>query len=157
MKKLFEITEIIHANYNHLLTTTPEEQLFRIPEGSNNNIFWNIGHVVATQQLLVYKLSKLQTRLDWELVKRYSKGTFPEKEVTKEEVKRVSEALRATPGWTKEDYENGLFKEYTPYTTSANITLNSVEDAIAFNIFHLGLHTGTIQFLQRKMATPGGV
>jgi hypothetical protein len=152
MEKLFEITEIMHNNYNHILTTTSREQLFKIPEGSNNNIFWNIGHVVATQQLLVYKLSKQNTRLDWELVKRYSKGTFPELEVSEVEVKRVSEALLATPGWTIEDYKNGIFKEYTPYTTSANVTLNSVEDAIAFNIFHLGLHTGTIQSLQRKLA-----
>jgi len=151
MKKLFEITEIMHTNYNKVLTTTPEEQLFCIPEHCNNNIFWNIAHVLVTQQLLVYKLSKQNTRLNWEFVKRYSKGTFPEKEVSKQELERVSQALLSTPEWTKEDYENGIFKEYTPYTTSANVTLNSVEDAIAFNIFHQGLHMGTIQALQRKL------
>jgi hypothetical protein len=151
MKKLFDITEKIHVNFNNILTTIPKEQLFIIPEAFNNNIFWNISHVLVTQQLLVYKLSNLHTRLDWALVKKYSKGTFPENHVSEEEVQQVAEALLATPKWTKEDYEKGIFKEYVPYTTSAKVVLNKVEDAIAFNIFHLGLHMGTVQAIQKKM------
>ncbi len=151
MEKLFDITEKIHFNFNKILITTPKEHLFSIPENFNNNIFWNISHVLVTQQLLVYKLSKLHTRLDWALVKKYSKGTFPENHVTEEEVQQVAEALLATPGWTKEDYANGIFKEYDSYTTSANVVLANVEDAIAFNIFHLGLHMGTVQAIQKKL------
>ncbi|WP_297764037.1 DinB family protein [uncultured Muriicola sp.] len=151
MEKLFDITEKIHYNFNKILTTTPKEHLFSIPENFNNNIFWNISHVLVTQQLLVYKLSKLHTRLDWGLVKKYSKGTFPDKHVTEKEVQQVAEALLATPGWTKEDYENGIFKEYDTYTTSANVVLANVEDAIAFNIFHLGLHMGTVQAIHKKL------
>lgn len=151
MEKLFDITEKIHANFNNILTTTPKDQLFNIPENFNNNIFWNISHVLVTQQLLVYKLSKLHTRLDWAMVKKYSKGTFPENNVSEEEIQQVADALLATPRWTKEDYEKGIFKEYDPYTTSANVALNNVEDAIAFNIFHMGLHMGTVKAIQKKM------
>ncbi len=151
MEKLFDITEKIHFNLNKIITTTPVEDLLSIPENFNNNIFWNISHVLVTQQLLVYKLSKLHTRLDWPLVKKYSKGTFPENHVSEEEVQQVAEALLATPKWTKEDYKNGIFKEYESYTTSANVVLSNVEDAIAFNIFHLGLHMGTIQAIQKKL------
>lgn len=151
MEKLFDITEKIHYNFNRILTTTPQEQLLSIPENFNNNIFWNISHVLVTQQLLVYKLSKLHTRLDWALVKKYSKGTFPENHVSKEEVQQVAEALLTTPKWTKEDYNNKIFKEYESYTTSANVVLANVEDAIAFNIFHLGLHMGTVQAIQKEL------
>jgi hypothetical protein len=31
------------------------EQLNKIPEGYNNNLIWNIAHVVVVQQMLVYK------------------------------------------------------------------------------------------------------
>jgi hypothetical protein len=106
---------------------------------------------LVTQQLLVYKLSKLNTRLDWALVKKYSKGTFPENHVSKEEVQQVAEALLMTPKWTKEDYNNGIFREYESYTTSANVVLSNVNDAIAFNVFHLGLHIGTVQAIQKKL------
>ena len=151
MEKLFDITEKIHFNLHKILTTTPEKQLFSIPENFNNNIFWNISHVLVTQQLLVYKLSNHHTRIDWALVKKYSKGTFPENHVSMEEVQQVAEALLLTPKWTKEDYSNGLFKEYESYTTSANVVLTNVKDAIAFNIFHLGLHIGTVQAIQKKL------
>ena len=35
------------------------EELNKIPEGFNNNVIWNIAHVVVTQQLLVYDMSGL--------------------------------------------------------------------------------------------------
>lgn len=151
MEKLFDITEKIHVIYHNILLTTSNEDLFTVPENFNNNIFWNVSHVLVTQQLLVYKLSKLHTRLDWGLVKKYSKGTFPEKGVSEEEVQLVAKGLLDTPKWVKEDYQKGIFKDYEPYTTSANVTLNSAEDAIAFNIFHLGLHMGTVQAIQKKL------
>jgi len=36
------------------------EQLNKIPEGFSNNLIWNIGHIIVTQQVLIYKLSNLQ-------------------------------------------------------------------------------------------------
>jgi len=151
MEKLFDITEKIHVIYNNILMTTPKEYLLAIPENFNNNLFWNISHVLVTQQLLVYKLSKLKTRVDWGLVKKYSKGTYPENNVSEEEVQQVAKALLNAPKWVKEDYQKGIFKEYESYTTSANVVLNNVEDAIAFNIFHLGLHMGAVQSIQKKL------
>jgi hypothetical protein len=31
------------------------EQLNTIPEGYNNNLIWNIAHIIVVQQMLVYK------------------------------------------------------------------------------------------------------
>lgn len=133
------------------LTETPREELFKIPNGFNNNIWWNIAHVVVTQQLLVYKLSNLQMRIDDEMVETYKKGTFPKGEVSDEEVKKVAALLFSTIEWLKEDYGSGLFKEFNSYTTSVNVTLNKVEDSIAFNTFHEGLHLGSILALRRAV------
>ena len=37
-----------------------------------------------------------------------------------------------------------MFKNYNPYKTSVNITLNSVKEGITFNNYHEGIHLGTI-------------
>ncbi len=149
MDKIFEITEKLHALYLTVLQNTPEEELFVVPDTHNNHLFWNIAHALVTEQALVYKLSNLKPRLDEALISRYSKGTFPEGGARSQEVKQVAEALPLTPKWMREDYENGIFREFNTYTTSAGVTLNSVEDAIQFNQFHLGLHYGTLLSLKK--------
>ena len=73
---------------NHTL-----EQLNTIPEGFKNNIIWNIGHVVVTQQLLAYKLSGLSMMITDEMVSKYQKGSAPQGNVTQEEVDAIKSLL----------------------------------------------------------------
>ena len=139
-------------NRNHLykiLTETPKEKLLKIPEGFRNNIWWNIAHVVVTQQLLAYKLSGLQMRIPEALVEKFKKGTVPDGTATDEEIKEIGAFLISTIEWLEEDYENGLFESYNSYTTSVNVTLKNIDDALAFNLFHEGLHRGAILALQK--------
>ena len=121
----------------------------KIPEGFRNNIWWNIAHVVVTQQLLAYKLSGLQMRIPEALVEKFKKGTVPDGTATDEEIKEIGAFLISTIEWLEEDYENGLFESYNSYTTSVNVTLKNIDDALAFNLFHEGLHRGAILALQK--------
>ena len=149
LEKLLEITLQNRKILYKYLTETPREQLLRIPEGFNNSIWWNIAHVVVTQQLLVYQLSKQQMRVEDGLVDKFKKGTKPDGTATEEEIKKIANYLISTVEWTKEDLENGLFKEYNEYTTSANVTLTNVSAAMAFNVFHEGIHLGAILALKK--------
>lgn len=130
---------------NHTL-----EQLNTIPDGFKNNIIWNIGHVVVTQQLLAYKLSGLAMMVTDEMVAKYQKGSAPQGNVTQEEVDAIKSLLFTTITKTQEDLENGLFQNYMEYTVStANFTLKSIEDAMQFNNFHEGIHIGIIMQLRK--------
>lgn len=148
-KNLFEITLQNRRNLYSILTKTPKEKLLRIPEGFNNNIYWNIAHTLVTQQLVLYKLSDLQMRVPLELVDKFKKGTVPDGTATDEEMKIIADFLISTIEWANEDYDAQLFQEYNEYTTSARVTLKTIEDAIAFNLFHEGLHLGAIIVLMR--------
>ncbi len=106
---------------------------------------------MVTQQLLVYKMSNLEMRIPLELVDKFKKGTVPNGTASDEELKMVSGFLFSTIERSKEDYENGIFQEFNAYTTSANVTLKHVHDAIAFNLFHEGLHLGVILSLQKAL------
>ncbi|MBC6997756.1 DinB family protein [Cytophaga sp. FL35] len=149
MEHLFESVLNNRKFLYKILTETPNEDLLKIPEGFRNNIWWNIAHTVITPQILVYKFSGLQMRVPEELVDKFKKGTVPDGNATDEEIKEIAAFLISTLEWMKEDYNNGLFKNYSSYTTSANVTLNKVEDALAFNLFHEGLHRGAIIALQK--------
>ncbi|MFK7811612.1 MAG: DinB family protein [Maribacter sp.] len=149
MKNVLEQSLQIRKGFYHILKTTSREELLKIPKGFNNNIWWNIAHVVATQQRLIYGLGGLELQISTELVDKFKKGTKPDGTATDEEIEQVKKLLFTTVEKTIEDYENGQFEGYNEYTTSANVTLKNVDDAIAFNFFHEGLHYGSILALQK--------
>lgn len=144
MKNIFDITLQNRKRLHKILDATPKEQLLEIPEGYNNNIWWNIAHVVVTQQRLVYKLSGLQIRIPEEFDDRFKKDTTPDGTATDVEIKQIENLLISTIEWMEEDYKNGLFKNFNEYTTSAGVTLKDTDDAMAFNLYHEGLHMGAI-------------
>lgn len=151
METQFTIIQQNRKLLYHYLKNTPKEDLFQIPKGFNNNIWWNIAHVVVTEQILVYKLSGLPVNVPNQVLERYKKGTFPEGIPPKEEVEAMTKLLFSLPQKTKEDYLNGVFTDFEPYMTTPKVGLNSVEDAIAFNAFHEGLHLGSIMALARAV------
>ncbi len=55
----------------YYLKEAPLSILNRIPPGFRNNLLWNIGHSVVTQQLLVYQRSGLATLVSDEMIERY--------------------------------------------------------------------------------------
>ena len=127
------------------------EELNKIPQGFNNNMIWNIAHIIATQQVLVYKLSGLPTLISNEMIEMFRKGSKPERNLTQNEVDEIKGLLFSTVEKTKEDYRKGVFKSYQNYTTSTNTTLNKIEDALGFNIFHEGIHLGYILALKKSL------
>ena len=151
MEKLFDILLKNRKILHEFLQKTPQEDLFRIPEGFNNNIWWNIAHVVVTPQLLMYGLSGREFTIEKELIDKYRKGTFPEGEPTKQEMEKIDAYLFSTVKHIQLDYEHGRFKNFQEYMTTPKIALSTPEDAIAFNVFHEGLHLGAILALKRAL------
>jgi len=127
------------------------EDLNKVPEGFNNNIIWNIAHTIVTQQLLVYKLSGLPMVISDAMVDDYRKGTKTERDVSQAEVDQIKALLFSPIEKTKEDFNTGVFKTYTEYTVSTTSTLTKVEEAIAFNNFHEGIHLGYILALRKSL------
>ena len=127
------------------------DQLNTVPKGYRNSIFWNVAHTLVTQQLLVYGLSNCPLLVDSDLVKTYKKDTKTVHEATEEELALVKTLLFSTIEQTKTDYDNGMFKNFTPYTTSLNVTLSTVDEAIRFNTFHEGIHLGYILAMKNTL------
>ncbi|MFT6699573.1 MAG: hypothetical protein ACJAVD_001073 [Porticoccaceae bacterium] len=125
------------------------DQIYKIPEGFKNNIAWNVAHVVATQQVLHYKMSGLNCLCPDDLIDDYKKGTSPTKIFTEEEFEEVKELLMGLPDTLEEDFEAGIFENYDEYPTSTGFVLASIETAIAFNNFHEGIHYGIIRAIKK--------
>ncbi len=142
----------IRKVFGKVVSGIAPEDLFRTPPGFANHVAWNAAHVVATQQLLQYSLSGLETHLSQDLIAKYRKGTGPD-DGDEASYHAVMEFLHRGPELLAEDYSNGRFRDFTSYTTSAGIQLEGIDDAIAFNNFHEGIHLGYIMALRKALAS----
>ncbi|WP_100613538.1 DinB family protein [Confluentibacter citreus] len=152
MDFIFEVLPNTRKYLKDVLENNSLEDLNKIPQGFNNNIIWNVAHLIVSQQILVYKLSGLPLMVSDEFVEKYRKGSKPEAPVTPSEVEEIKGLLFTPIQKTQEDYFKGVFKEYQEYmvVTTGN-TLKNVEDALQFTAFHEGLHIGYIMALLRAI------
>lgn len=138
----FEVLKITQNNMLKTFEGLSIEELNRIPDGFNNNLIWNFGHVIATQQILCYGLSGNKAFVSNDIIDAYRKGTKPEGFVSAEAYKELISLSEVAIQQMEEDYAAGLFKEYKTYTTSYGTTISNIEEAIMFNNVHEGMHLG---------------
>jgi len=149
MQKTFDITRTSRKVLLQFLENHTLEQLNKIPEGFNNNLIWNIAHIVVVQQMLVYKLSGLPMLVSDEMVDKYKRGTKPEQDVTQAEVDEIKSLLFETIDRTEADYAAKIFKNYQGFTTMSGFTLENAEDALGFNYYHEAVHTGIMMGIRK--------
>ena len=140
MEKQFEILKANRLIILKIIEDLSLKQLNKIPEGFRNNIAWNVAHLPVIQQLLCYKLSGLPINVNDE-----------SDDMTQQELETIKDLYVKQIAQFKEDYHNNKFTAYNTYPTSANVTLHTINDAIAFNNFHEGLHLGYILALKNTL------
>ncbi|OAV43223.1 DinB family protein [Lewinella sp. 4G2] len=145
----FDILLATRKNLIKICKDLTDEQLNRIPPGFNNNIIWNLGHVIATMEGLTYGLSGLPSPSGKEFIQRYRKGTKPEVSVGKEEIEEIFSSLITSVRRLREDWDGLDFSNFREYPTSYGITLRDVEDALTFNSVHEAMHLGTVIALNK--------
>ena len=149
----FDIQLQTRQNLLNLVNTHSIEEMNLIPDGFNNNLVWNLGHVIVTQQLLIYQMAGLQVYVAEDLINQFRKGSKPEKVYEKNEIEAFKKLLIDLIDQTKSDFGKGQFRAYKPYTTSYGMTLSSAEEAIAFNNVHESMHLGVMMQLSRLVSS----
>ncbi|MDO7486948.1 DinB family protein [Peribacillus frigoritolerans] len=128
-----------------------DEISLSIPEGFNNNIKWNLGHIYVVQEIFAFHFIGEEMKIPDQFTELFSPGTKPSdwaEEVPpihelilllENQVRRIEQALRFR---MKEDVEQ-------PYTTSTGLTLSTVEEFLSFCLYHEGMHFDAIKSIKR--------
>jgi hypothetical protein len=125
------------------------EQLNKIPIGLNNNIIWNVGHLITSQQSICYRRAGIEMFVEEKYLTAYKPGTKPDAFVTETEIEIMKKLFLTAIDKFEKDYNNGLFSKYPTWTTPYGMVVDNIDDAINFVLFHEGLHTGYIMALKR--------
>ena len=118
MKYPLQLFQQNRKNIIALLTEHSLEQVNTIPPGFNNNLIWNAGHLLLSQQFLMYHFSDLPLLVPAEeMMPKYGSDTVPDGNAMQQELDQLLEFLHHTTQKAIEDYSNGVFKTYQSYTS----------------------------------------
>jgi len=125
------------------------EQLNEIPAGFNNNILWNLGHMVAAQQGVCYARAGLPKVIDDAFFMAYKPDSKPEKFIDAAEFEHIKDLMFSTLDQLIADLQNNSFTNYPTWTTRYGVEIANIDEAIRFLPFHEGLHVGYIMSLRK--------
>lgn len=143
MQNIDTLIAIRHLLTNAIMSLT-EKQWLNIPTQFDNNIAWNVGHINVVQQSVIYRLSGFDGYTTKAQARQFLPETSPKDWSTTPDIALLKQQTSTFGDQLKQDFSEGKFTEFTPYTTLAGFHLTSLEEAISFNNFHEGLHIGTI-------------
>ena len=148
----FDTLRTTRRSLADLVDAMSPEMRTTIPDGFNNHVLWNVGHLAVTEQLLTYGLADQPLGVSVEMLAAFRKGTSPREWSRAWTWDEVRGPFLTLPDQTEADARAGRFASFREYRTTPGVVLRSVEDALRFNLYHEGIHLGAILALRRTAA-----
>lgn len=129
-------------------------QLNHIPPGFNNNIIWNLGHMLSAEQTMCYVRAGLPPTIDSSYLSRYLSGTKPEHPVDQPEIEYTRAALITSLHTLQSDLDRQIFDNYSPSVMIPKVygfEVRTIDEAIDYLLYHDGYHTGCILSLKHLL------
>jgi len=153
MKESIDIMRGARKFLINLIDGISIEKLNEIPAGFNNNLAWNIGHVIANQQILCYRNAGVKPVIEEEIIDKYKTGTRPDGFIEEKEFKVLIQYLLETIDKFEKDSATNMFENYKAFDLKSypGVRLKNIGDAAKFVTFHDGLHVGYSMALKRSL------
>ncbi len=148
---VFQSAVFVRKLLSNLLEELTLEELIYIPKNFNNNILWNLAHILVTEQLITYGLSDLPLAMDNDFIERFKKGSKCLSNYSINYVEAIKNKYIKLNNFTQKGYKNNRFTNFTEYPTSTNIVLKNIDDALQFNMLHEGIHLGVILSIKKLL------
>lgn len=140
----FDILSASRTRLLRLLETVDNKVLFKIPDSFNNNIIWQIGHCITTQQRHMYLRSGLPMYITQEFIQAFKIGTSPSSWKNNPDVDEIRHLLIYTVDQLYKDLESGLFVKYESFSLPIGKPINNHIQALQAANFHEAEHSGII-------------
>lgn len=133
-----------------LLSNLSLNTINKIPEGFNNNIAWNFGHVATSSYSLAFRVTKVDADFQIPHFDKYKKGSKPEGFVAQEEINELialadnfTNAIKLASGAHR-------FEQVAEYTTQTfEVPVTSINDMLTTIAMHNTLHWQIIKDYKR--------
>ncbi|GMX66800.1 DinB family protein [Paenibacillus elgii] len=122
------------------------EELFDIqPPQFNNTIRWNVGHIIAVMDLLVFKRITETSNLQEGFADLFKGGTKPsDRTSTPPSKAELVELLKKQLNDLKETFADRVDEKLPEPFQNRDFKFETIGDVLGFVIVHEGMHTTTI-------------
>ncbi|MDQ0218156.1 DinB family protein [Peribacillus cavernae] len=148
---IFNHMETVRGITEQTIKRIPEEISDVIPEGFNNNIRWNFGHIAFTQEKLVFELLGEEMSIPKVYGQFFGSGTKPaDWQETPTSFAEITETLTEQKTRIKDFLPGRLHEKLTaPFTNRSGVTFYTAGEIFLFSFYHEALHIETIKRLYR--------
>ncbi len=151
-ESLINSARVARGYMNKRIAGLSREQLLAIPAGAENNVLWNVGHIVLSHYRLIYRPCGATVPVPDTWENWFLPGSSPAN--WKPTGPAIDEVLAEFHGQTdriQTDFHNGLFKNYKAFQLKSGDSLASLDEALAFNLMHEGIHIGALIALRHQL------
>ncbi|MCY9658548.1 DinB family protein [Paenibacillus chondroitinus] len=125
-----------------------EETADQIPNGFRNSIRWQLGHIYVVMERYAFQYMELPVQIPQGFKEQFEYKTSPLTTPSDIVVPTLSELkflLKNQIERISGELGDRLQDNVTPYTTSAGMKLESLEQFLSFNLYHEGMHFSVIK------------
>ncbi|GGH10169.1 DinB family protein [Pedobacter zeae] len=154
LEKELELIRYVRHSILETIADLSTEQMNLVPTNMKNNLIWNVGHLVFTQQMLCYQLGGITPTIDIPYFAQFSPDTHPGAFINDTEIEKIKDAFSEAFEKLADDVASGKLDHYAAWDLPSGIAIEGIEDAIATNAVHEGRHFGVIISLTKLVANP---
>ena len=152
---IFDHMETVRGITEKSIKRIPEEMADIIPEGFNNSIRWNLGHIAYVQEKLVFGISGEMMNVPMNYERLFGAGTKPaEWTEPPPSFKEIAAVLTGQKSRIKTFLHGRLDQKLPrPYTNRSGITFYTTGEAFLYGFYHEALHMETINRIYRSISS----
>ena len=151
-KAKWDLFKMIRQMTLNEINNITEEDARRIPEGFNNNISWNLGHVYNAAGGLLTRFTGENVSAPDNYPKLFERGTKPAD--WQGEVPSLNELHKKLEKQVEQlefSFEKRLNDTLNTTCDFGMVQLTTIGELLDFIMFHEGLHIGAIKGLKRAI------
>ena len=128
--------------------------LNKIPPGFNNNVIWNLGHMITVQQTMCYTRSGISPLISDEFSKLFLPGTKPVTDLNDNMVADIKQMFVEVINRFMDDVKQDIFRTYSPSVMipkTYGFEVINIHEAIDYLLYHDALHAGQIFAIKKLL------
>ena len=149
---IFEQLDFVRRQTLSVVREVPEKVSEIIPDGVNNHIKWNAGHIYFVLERFSFSVNQEPTEVPEHYDSLFRPGSKP-REITSAwpSMNELVDRLEGQVSRIEKLYESRLQETVkSPYTTSKGLKLTTVEEFLSFCLYHEGMHFDKIKTILNR-------